>query len=208
MHNYRKTIAILTFGALLCAVCLALSGCRLLRPGDIEKLDAAYEIWWTDYTNRMAQAGGTVEQPPQTGGNTGGNTGGVVEVRDAVDFASLKWRYGGFNGSGARLDSPRISGLRSDGRVLHYKWDVGLSGWGLGHGDPGAICAVFFERNGEWIGGKFDWVSTSRSNRELKHVETYNNWPTAGISLPWRGRVAFVVVDKSGKRRSNVVEAK
>ena len=203
-YNNIQKLAILTFGASLCVVCLALSGCRLLRPGDIEKLDAAYEVWWNDYTNRMAQAGGTVDPPPQTGGNTGG----VEAVRDDVDFGALKWRYGGFNGAGARLDSPRISNLRSDGRVLHYKWDVGLSGWGLGHTEAGAICAVFFERNGEWIGGKFDWVSTSRANRELKHVESYSNWPSAGISLPWRGRVAFVVVDKSGKRRSNVVEAK
>ena len=36
-----------------------------------------------------------------------------------------------------------------NGRVYYYKWDVGLSGWGLGSGDAGAICAVFIERDGQ-----------------------------------------------------------
>lgn len=80
-----------------------------------------------------------------------------------------------------------------------------MSGWGLNNNDAGAICAVFFLRDSQWIGGKFDWVSVSRSNRELKHVESYKNWPSSGIKLPWRGKVAFVVVSADGKRRSNVL---
>ena len=113
---------------------------------------------------------------------------------DAVPFASLQWAFGGFDGSKATLSTPRLSNASCNGKVLYYKWDVGLAGWGLSHGDAGAVCAAFIERNGQWIGGKFDWVSTSRASRELKHMESYNNWPSSGIKLPIRGKVAFVVI--------------
>ena len=125
---------------------------------------------------------------------------------DAVDYSLLRWEYGGFNGSRATLDSPRLSNLTlRNGNRIHYRWDVGLDGWGLGRADAGALACVFFDRNGKWVGGKFDWVSTSRSDRELKHVQSYSNWPSSGITLPWGGKVAYVVVSPDGKRRSNVV---
>lgn len=126
---------------------------------------------------------------------------------DAVPFGDLVWAYGGFNASGAVLDTPRLSGASCNGRRYSYKWDVGLSGWGLGNDEAGAICAVFIERDGKWIGGKFDWISTSRASRELKHLESYSTWPKSGIKLPVTGRVAFVVTSADGKRRSNVIVA-
>jgi len=188
--------------AVVLAICLlAAGGCAMLdRIGedDIARLDKLAEKWKAKLEER--HGGGTVETPPipETPPATGG---------DAMDYALLRWQYGGANASGAKLDSPRLSGLSCNGRAVSYRWDVGMSGWGLSNGDAGAICAVFFERGGQWIGGKFDWVSTSRSSRELKHVETYSNWPSSGIKLPWRGRVAFVVVSADGRRRSNVLIA-
>ena len=188
--------------AVVLAICLlAAGGCAMLdRIGedDIARLDKLAEKWKAKLEER--HGGGTVETPPTP--ETPPATGG-----DAMDYALLRWQYGGVNASGAKLDSPRLSGLSCNGRSVSYHWDVGMSGWGLSNGDAGAICAVFFERGGQWIGGKFDWVSTSRSSRELKHVETYSNWPSSGIKLPWRGRVAFVVVSADGRRRSNVLIA-
>lgn len=189
--------------AIVLAVCLlAAGGCAsvLDRIGaaDIEKLDAMAEKWKAKLEERYG--GGTVETPPTP--ETPPATGG-----DAMDYALLKWQYGGFRAGGATLDSPRLSNLSCNGRSVSYRWDVGMAGWGLGNGDAGAICAVFFLRDGAWIGGKFDWVSVTRTNRELKHVESYSNWPSSGIKLPWRGRVAFVVVSADGRRRSNVLVA-
>ena len=114
---------------------------------------------------------------------------------------------GGFNGSGAVFDRVTLSGLSCNGKSVSYKFDTDLSEWGLKHTEAGAICAVFFERNGRFEGGKFDWVSSSRTNRELKHVESYSNWTSSGIKLPWRGKVAFCVFSADGKRRSNIVVA-
>lgn len=188
--------------AIVLAICLlAAGGCAVLdRIGedDIARLDKLAEKWKAKLEERYG--GGTVETPPTP--ETPPATGG-----DAMDYALLRWQYGGVNASGAKFDSPRLSGLSCNGRSVSYRWDVGMAGWGLGNGDAGAICCVFFERDGQWIGGKFDWVSVSRTNRELKHVESYSNWPSSGIKLPWRGKVAFVVVSADGRRRSNVVIA-
>ena len=133
-----------------------------------------------------------------------------VATGDQVPFSSLVWYkpdgkriVGGFNGSGAVFDRVTLSNLTCDGNNVRYRFDVGLNVWGLGHTEAGAICAVFIERpNGVWEGGKFDWVSTSRASRELKHLKDYNGW---NESLPVRGRVAFVIFSADGKRRSNVV---
>ncbi len=205
MNEGRGLCRVLAVGVLLAVATVAgcvFTGCASILDSideaDIEKLDAMAEKWKAKLEERYG--GGTVETPPTP--ETPPATGG-----DAMDYALMRWQYGGVNASGAKLDSPRLSGLSCNGRSVSYRWDVGMAGWGLGNGDAGAICAVFFERDGKWIGGKFDWVSVSRSNRELKHVESYSNWPSSGIKLPWRGRVAFVVVSADGRRRSNVLVA-
>jgi hypothetical protein len=184
--------------SVLAIVCLA--GCAAIEASKIEKLDDIFWEWVEKQT----------EKPPSVGEGTGGKPA-EVQAGDELNYGLLKWKYGGFNGSNATLDpNVQISGLTNrGGKHLFYRWEKGLSAWGMSHTDhTGAICAAFFEKDGEWIGGKFDWVSTSRNNRELKHVEYYNNWGSSGIRLPWNGKVAFVVVDKAGKRRSNVLVTK
>ena len=196
-------IASLAAAAMLCAGCASI----LDRIGedDIARLDALAEKWIAKLEAKLAEPSEPDKPAPETPApETPADPAPSV---DQVDFSALKWQYGGFNGAGARLDSPRLSNLRSTGSRLYYKWDVGLAGWGLGHGEAGAVCAAFFYKDGRWVGGKFDWVSTSRTDRELKHVEYYSNWGSSGIQLPWRGRVAFVVVSADGRRRSNVLVA-
>lgn len=195
----------LIVGAVIIPGCFI--GCISITPDSMEQLDSLTERWvyileqYADYkaSNRPAPAPDTPESP---------GPGSDVTTADAINYSRLVWQYGDFNASNAKLDAVRISSLRTDGRNLSYKWDLGLNVWGLGYNDPGAICAVFFEQSdGSWIGGKFDWVSTSRSSRELKHVESYKNWPSSGIKLPHTGRVAFVVTSADGRRRSNVLVA-
>jgi len=80
-----------------------------------------------------------------------------------------------------------------------------MGDWGLSNGAAGAIAAVFVQReDGSWVGGKFDWVSTSRSSRGLENVLSgYGGWSLAGVPNPCQ--ICFVVVENSGKRRSNVI---
>lgn len=83
-------------------------------------------------------------------GKLGNATGGTEYAKpvnaDEVEYSLLQWDFGGFNGANAKLDTPRLSGASCNGRRYSYRWDVGLSGWGLGNDEAGAICAVFIER--------------------------------------------------------------
>ena len=128
---------------------------------------------------------------------------------DEIKFDKLQWVYGPHNGSNAKLDYPRLSDLKFNGSRVYYNWVLDMSGWNIPYTEHrDSYCAVFFKRNGRWEGGMFDWVSSSRSDRELKHVNSYENWPSSGIKLPFKGEIAFVVVHKNGQKRSNVVKAK
>lgn len=203
----RGLCRVLAVGVLLAVatVALCVAGCSTLTQDEIARLDKIF--WeWVERQEAKGETPPSAEPMPETPPT---QTPPATDSSDAVAFDKLRWLYGGFNGSkAARDEGVALSSLSiKNGNRLFYRWEKGLSAWGLAHTDPGAICAVFFERDGTWIGGKFDWVSTSRSDRELKHVESYNNWPQSGIKLPWNGRVAFVVVDKGGRKRSNVLVA-
>ena len=206
--GFFRNIAILIGFMLLGFALFAMCGCATFdKLGGMEALDKLADKW-----TAKAQA-----LPPVEG--IGGNSPVLNDPEfneslppEPVSFSSLHWLkpdskniVGGFNGSGAVFDRVTLSNLSCNGKSVFYKFDVDLSAWGLSHGEAGAICAVFFERNGRYEGGKFDWVSSSRTSRELKHVESYSNWPQSGIKLPWRGKVAFVIFSADGKRRSNVV---
>lgn len=206
-------LGILTLIAIvvLAAACV---GCTSPRDIDIERLDALYDAWWNDYTNKLAKA--EAETPPVGETPTpDAPKQDIPMLGDALAAASLNWGFGGFNGAKAAhnpMSDPVISGLSCRNNVLYYKFDRGLSPWGLSHSDAGAVCAAFFEgSDGVWRGGKFDWVSTSRQSREMKHMNRaphYSNW--GGFdwgALKEPKRVAFVIVSKDQKRRSNILIA-
>lgn len=134
----------------------------------------------------------------------------VVNAADDVNYGSLVWDYGGFNGKGSIIhESVRISNLTFNKNNLYYKWvsggceELGASS----SGDYGAtICAVFFKENdGVWRGGKFDWVSTSRTSRGLENVhDGYNEWTLSRV--PARADACFVIVSVKTGRRTNVIK--
>ena len=136
-------LASLAAAAMLCAGCASI----LDRIGedDIAKLDALAEEWIAKLEAKLAEQPAPETPAPETPADP-------APAVDQVDYALLKWLYGGVNAGGAKLDSPRLSGLSCNGRAVSYRWDVGMSGWGLSNGDAGAICAVFFLKDGVWIG--------------------------------------------------------
>jgi len=124
---------------------------------------------------------------------------------DAIDFASLAWKFGGVDGSKAKLSSPRISGLKASANGISYKWDVGMSGWGLAHDQTGALVCWFVEKeDGSIVGGKFDWISTSRTTRDFKNINTgYQGWNLDGVPNPCKAYM--VVITEDCRKRSNVI---
>ena len=209
--GFFRNIAILIGFMLLGFAIFAMCGCATIRSIvtdesiqelAIEQLDRLADKWIAKAKDLPEFSGNSGELPPTVNDSL---------TVDAIPFASLQWRYGGFNGSGAVFDRVTLANLTCDGHNVRYTFvgadaktkTGGLDVWGLKWDEAGAICAVFIERpNGTWEGGKFDWVSTSRASRGLKHLTGYNGW---NESLPVRGRVAFVIFSADGKRRSNVV---
>lgn len=126
---------------------------------------------------------------------------------DAIEFGKLQWEFGGVKGGKAELSSPRLSGLKAGAKSLSYKWEEGLGDWGLARDDAGALACFFVEReDGSIVGGKFDWVSTSRSTRGLENVfNGYGGWTLKGVPNPCK--VYFVVITSDGRKRTNVVGA-
>jgi len=121
----------------------------------------------------------------------------------------LQYAYGGFNGAGAVEDpNVAISGLRIHGRSgMSYSWKSGssLKPWGLSDGDAGAIACIFYQNsNGDWIGGKFDWISTSRRTRDFVNLNGgYGGWrPEPFHSARKHG---FCIVSRDGRKRSNFI---
>ncbi len=127
---------------------------------------------------------------------------------DDVNFSLLQWTYGGFKGEQAKLGAqPRISGLKLNNSGMSYSWKSGgcenlgaTSASDYSH----TVACLFCYSGGKWVGGKFDWVSTSRRTRDFKNVhDGYNGWSPAVFSRA--EAYAFVIVSKDGKTRSNVI---
>ena len=127
------------------------------------------------------------------------------EVADEVPYGSLKWTYGGISGRGYGASGVSISGLRISGRSLSFHYGTNLSAWGYSKDAIGGYACLFVQKeDGSWVGGKFDWISSSRSSRGLENVfGGYSGWTLSGVPNPCQA--AFVILDASKKRRSNVI---
>ena len=126
---------------------------------------------------------------------------------DAIDFSQLDFCWGGFNGSAAALkDGCRIASLKVSGDGLSYRWARGgCEQLGAPSSDAADCLACLFCRiAGRWQGGKFDWISTSRTTRDSKNIRSgYHGWDPNAIGKA--DAYTFVIVSRNGKARSNVI---
>ena len=209
-------VLILGFMALSCVVgtivvSSLLSGCstvqrvvnddatQLLFNRALDRLQARLEEKAIAATNNPAEPGTSPIVAPST-------------KDDAVDYALLRWEFGGFNGRGALLDADtRISNLAISGNNMSFQFASGscVTLGAKSASDTGTIIVCLFAKDasGTWRGGKFDWIADNRgARRELHHItgsKPYNNWSAAWIPNP--AETAFVLVSMSG-RRSNVIK--
>ena len=219
-----KTHAILLFSA-----ALALGGCATddarLRELD-EALREAVRDAWAKAAAEAAQGEvappSGVEVAPAAAGEAAPSSDGEVSggeaaatsgeaatsaSADAAPFASLKWPWGGFDGSKAALsDKARIKALKVTASGLSYAWesggceDLGASS----KTDASCLACLFCFDGSVWRGGKFEWLSTSRTSRDLKNIESgYSGWD-AGAFRSAKAH-AFCIVSKDGRRRTNVI---
>ena len=128
----------------------------------------------------------------------------------AAASGPLVFKFGGFHGENAVEDpNTQIKDLHMSRSGMSYKWAKGnLSNWGLSHDDAHALACAFYwdAAAGQWIGGKFDWISTSRTTRDFKNLEDYNGWRSGPFFAA--SKRAFCIVSEDGKRRTNILETK
>ena len=127
---------------------------------------------------------------------------------DEVDFSLLNFDFGGVDGSAAQAGGVTISSLRAAGLSMAFTYITNLRAWGVADdNDAPALSCFFVKRNdGRWVGGKFDWIGSSRNTRPLDNVvEHYQGWSLDNVPNPCE--CAFVIVSADGKRRSNVLHA-
>lgn len=127
----------------------------------------------------------------------------------AFDYSRLNWCYGGFHGENATESKTAIiSSLNVSKSKLSYRWEKGgceALGANFAQDASETLACLFCLHNGEWKGGKFDWISTSRTTRDLYNIETgYKGWEYDVFAKA--EAYAFVIVSKDGKSRTNVIE--
>ena len=133
-------------------------------------------------------------------------SGSMTNYLDAAPFETFQWVYGGFHGDKAEPREVVIAGAKFKSDGMSFKWIQDLSQWGIAHEDfsQAIACLFVMNKNGEWVGGKFDWISSSRNTRDFKNIYSgYNDWSLMDVPNPCPA--AFVVVSKDGRKRSNVI---
>jgi hypothetical protein len=131
------------------------------------------------------------------------------EDKPAVAAPPMRWTFGGFDGSRA-VETPdaQVGGVRMDAKGMRYEWKKGgcealgaVSARDYSH----TIAAAFYWDGAAWVGGKFDWISTSRTTRDFANIKDgYNGWNwRAFVDAPRR---AFCIVSADGKKRTNLAE--
>ena len=208
MNEGRGLCRVLAVGVLLAVATVAaflLSGCALL---DTVASDERVQAEFDRAVERIRLAletpnAPTVPTDPQPEEPTA--PGATV---DAVDYASLRWSMGGFNGTRAvRHDGVEIGGLNVGRDGMSYRWVRGgceqLGAGSKGDSSKTLACIFYRDGSGAWVGGKFDWISTSRTTRDFKNTHSgYNGWNAAAFDAATE--FAFVIVGTGG-RRSNVI---
>ena len=160
-------------------------------------------------TNAIHRAMGRVEavEPAAEPEAAQGGEQAVAQSADAVDFSSLDWCWGGFGGAKAKpVDGCEICSLKVTADGISYKWvKGGCEKLGAASRDDydHTLACLFVRVGGKWQGGKFDWISTSRTTRDFKNVRKgYGGWRKDAIEAA--EAFAFVICSSDGKKRTNV----
>ena len=207
----RGLCRVLAVGVLLAVATVAgcvFTGCALL---DTVASDERVQAEFDRAVERIRAAldrpddGGTVETPTAPQPEEPTAPGATV---DAVAYSALKWNMGGFNGARAvRHDGVEIGSLNVGRDGMSYRWVRGgcetIGATSRGDAGHTLACLFYLDASGKWQGGKFDWISTSRTTRDFKNIHSgYNGWNAAEFDAATE--FAFVIVGTGG-RRSNVI---
>ena len=120
----------------------------------------------------------------------------------------LKFAYGGFHGEHAVEDPEvQIGNFKMDSKKMTYHWTKNdMAKWGYPHTDAKALACAFFYDDAakEWVGGKFDWISSSRLSRGWENIYSgYNGWNSEKFFVAKKH--GFCIVSGNGRKRTNLI---
>jgi len=204
---YHRLKKLLGLHSILFALLLA-SGCGTPPDWQVAEISGTNAVLRAmGKTTEIAQGEGDLAPAQAEDVPVGTATSASPASSDAVDFASLEWAWGGFNGKNAKLaDGCEIGSLKVSADGMSYKWvtggceNIGVSS----RESPDCIAALFVRIDGKWQGGKWEWISTSRTTRSLENIKKgYGGWRKDAIEAA--AAFAFCIVSKDGKKRTNVI---
>lgn len=184
----------------IACLALALAGCAIpgvIEPGGDEPA----------YTVVPRSTVGSSDRSDQTSNDQTSNDQTIQRPNDQT--IQLEFRYGGFRGEKAKeVAGCRIGSLKVGKDKLTYKWIEGGCE-ALGAKDKAdysqTVACAFFWDGKKWVGGKFDWISTSRTSRGFENIRSgYGGWDSAAFF--GAKKHGFCIVSKDGKKRSNFIE--
>ena len=128
-------------------------------------------------------------------------------IWEQAPFDKFHWDFGGFHGEKAQaVPGCEIDGLCVGYNAMRYRWRKGgceMLG-AAGPDDASCLCCLFVLNSGVWRGGKFDWISTTRTTRSMNNIHGgYRGWSTDVFAHA--EAYAFCIVSKNGRKRTNTI---
>jgi hypothetical protein len=132
----------------------------------------------------------------------------VDSESDEVDHRMFVWNLGDIYPHNDKLSQDhdtQIQSLHVSDDNLSFSWKKGsLSNWGYKYNEKGAVACLFYNVCGQWVGGRFDWVSTSQLHIPLTNIlNNYYGWDYRFINNA--REFAFFIMDPSGRVRTNII---
>jgi hypothetical protein len=180
---------------------LAVAGCTIPTAIEPSGEEPAYTV-----VKKSAEA---VNDAKGENVESGGAVADAPAGEPPAPPVALDFRYGGFRGERAKEEPGcRIGSLKVGKDKLTYKWEAGGCE-ALGAKDKAdysqTVACAFYWDGKKWVGGKFDWISTSRTSRGFENIKSgYNGWDSAAFF--GAKKHGFCIVSKDGKKRSNFIE--
>lgn len=135
----------------------------------------------------------------------------ISEPTPTPSTEKLDWCWGGFKGSGAKVDNTCVlSGLSAGNDKIAFRWVTNIpSNWAKKSTEKGnlVIFSVFVRSGDGWKGGKVDWIDENRSSRSTENIKDgYNGWSFE--SYKSAKEVGICVCSVDGKYRSALLSVK
>lgn len=134
------------------------------------------------------------------------------QIDTNAEQAAFKYVSFGSPNCAKAIEDPmvQIKDLKWSSSSLSYKWksSTKLEQWGIAdpHAAEALACFGYLDQTGTWRFGKIDWISSDRLSRSMANVYGRYNGINPDVYFA-ASKHGFFIMEKNGKRRSNIIIA-